>query len=424
MPPSSPRYTCSHAGCPKSYRKPSRLKEHQRSHTGERPFACTTCHKSYLRESHLQAHVRSHLPDSTRPYVCTHDSDCQKRFWTSQHLRVHESTHSGTKIYACLEPGCDEAFSKHHQLRSHVCDVHAPPGTKPYQCDHPSCSKSFSTNQKLRSHLKMHDDRRYTCSHPSCLPPSGSSPAHYPTWTALQSHIRTNHPPTCTHPSCDGRTFASGQNLRAHMKLHEQRDLESLIDQVDSDVDGQTTRPRKRRRGGELGRDWICDIVGCGKDFKSKKALTTHHNVTHLGRRTHVCPHAHCASKFGYKHLLERHLARIHCSSALDETSSEDVSDDYESSEGPILSIESITGQTYEARARANPRLIQCPFPAVEHLMPTSANGAEIDGSSSSAECRHVVSRAYDLTRHLKAEHGLFADRSKVDEWMKAQKRS
>jgi len=305
---------------------------------------------------------------------------------------------------------------------------------------------SFSTNQKLRSHLKTHDDKRYTCSHPSCLGPSGGSPAHYPTWTALQSHIRTNHPPTCTHPSCDGRTFASGQNLRAHLKLHEQRDLEALIDEVDSDVDGQMSRPRKRRRGGELGRDWTCDIVGCGKDFKSKKALTTHHNVTHLGRRTHVCPHAHCASKFGYKHLLERHLARIHCSSALNETSSEDESNDYESSSGddtgsddgdeddssgaaqgredPTLTIESITGQTYEARARANPRLIQCPFPAVEHLMPTSANGAEIHGSSSSADCRHVVSRAYDLTRHLKAEHGLFADRSKVDEWMKAQRSS
>jgi hypothetical protein len=33
--PSNKRYACTHAGCGKSYRKPSRLREHERSHTGE-----------------------------------------------------------------------------------------------------------------------------------------------------------------------------------------------------------------------------------------------------------------------------------------------------------------------------------------------------------------------------------------------------
>jgi len=65
------------------------------------------------------------------------------------------------------------------------------------------------------------------------------------------------------------------------LKLHEQRDLEALIDEVDSDVDGQMSRPRKRRRGGELGRDWMCDIVGCGKDFKSVRPHSIFHS-THL----------------------------------------------------------------------------------------------------------------------------------------------
>ena len=109
------RYKCTHAGCTKAYTKPSRLEEHERSHTGEvgnlqwplisqliaylqRPFLCETCNKSYLRETHLHAHARSHLPESARPFGCP-ESNCEKRFWTTQHLRVHEDMHKGARPY-------------------------------------------------------------------------------------------------------------------------------------------------------------------------------------------------------------------------------------------------------------------------------------------------------------------------------------
>ena len=36
----------------------------------------------------------------------------------------------------------------------------------------------------------------------------------------------------------------------------------------DKDENGEGS-PKKRRRGGELGRDWVCEAEGCGKDFKS-----------------------------------------------------------------------------------------------------------------------------------------------------------
>ena len=35
------------------------------------------------------------------------------------------------------------------------------------------------------------------------------------------------------------------------------------------EADREQVRPKKRRRGGEMGRDWKCEIEGCGKDFKS-----------------------------------------------------------------------------------------------------------------------------------------------------------
>ena len=118
-------------------------------------------------------------------------------------------------------------------------------------------------------------DKRYTCSHLHCLPGPGKDLVYFGTWTALQVHIRKDHPPTCTHPKCDGRTFASQYNLRAHQKLHEQQEAEAQLyraDRADAPEDGtdvEGSQPRKRRRGGELGRDWICDFAGCDKDFKS-----------------------------------------------------------------------------------------------------------------------------------------------------------
>ncbi len=179
----------------------------------------------------------------------------------------------------CAEPGCSSAFSKHHQLRAHICDEHAPPGTKPFPCLHTGCSKSFSTSQHLKTHSKTHNgkrqslswrypeiyfaDKRYTCVHLNCVAEIGGSPVFYTTWSALQHHIRMAHPPTCPHPSCHGKTFTTQKGLRAHEKIHAERDVEAALD---------SEPPRKKRRGGEVGRDWVCDVEGCSKDFKSVSA--------------------------------------------------------------------------------------------------------------------------------------------------------
>lgn len=116
-----------------------------------------------------------------RPFVCERPN-CAKRFWTSQHLRAHQSWHDGAKPYKvrsllcspcfyfpqlighfqCSEADCLEAFAKHHQLRAHTCAVHALPGTKPFICGHNGCTKSFNTNQHLQTHQKIHDG---ACNH-------------------------------------------------------------------------------------------------------------------------------------------------------------------------------------------------------------------------------------------------------------------
>ncbi|KAF8972906.1 hypothetical protein BDZ97DRAFT_1649233 [Flammula alnicola] len=418
------RYRCMFKGCEKAYTKPSRLEEHERSHTGQRPFVCETCGNSYLRETHLHAHARSHLPETSRPFVCERDN-CGKRFWTSQHLQVHHSWHDGAKPYKCNEVNCHEAFAKHHLLRAHVCSEHAPPGTKPYRCEHEGCTKSFDTNQHLKTHQKTHDGKRYTCVHVSCLAGVDDAPTFFPTWSALQSHMRMRHPPTCSHPSCNGRTFANQTNLRAHLKLHEEREADIEMDNgVESD-DNSDQAVRKKRRGGEYFRDWQCEVGDCGKDFKSKKALNTHTNVTHLGKRDFTCDYADCNHSFGYKHLLQRHQAKVHQSvHPVTDFSGEDPSEtEAQGGHEATFDIDMITGNAYAKRAEANvknAKALCCPFPSLQDLTgdPCSVNPA----SHSIAACDYVFSRGYDLRRHLSASHDIMVSKETIDSWVRRQK--
>ncbi|KAI0296094.1 hypothetical protein B0F90DRAFT_1747231 [Multifurca ochricompacta] len=393
-----------------------------------RPFVCTTCNKSYLRETHLQAHVRSHLSKSDRPF----------------HLKAHkEAIHYGEKPFKCSHEGCGAAFLKHHKLRVHMASEHALPGTKPHQCDHGDCTKSFSTKQKLRAHLKVHEEKRYTCVNLICR--AAPELAFYQTWTALQHHIRTAHPPTCPHEECAGRTFSAQRNLRAHLKVHDQRMIEEELEEHEwgSWEDEDDTPPRKRRRRGvEVGRDWECEMEGCAKDFKSKKALMTHHAITHLGRRDFVCAMEGCERAFGYKHILQRHQVRVHGNSRAETEDDEDggelhVDADEESSKaerprpqkrktrhGPPACtsiIDEITGVAYTENATKTKALLKCPHPDMNDLPPAVlAESVRMWGDET--PCEYVFGRAYDLRRHLRAVHGVVLEKEVMDRWARTHR--
>ncbi|KAG6920025.1 hypothetical protein DXG01_010093 [Tephrocybe rancida] len=269
----------------------------------------------------------------------------------------------------------------------------------------------------------------------SCLPQSGTLPTYYRTWTALQHHIRTAHPPACTHESCNGRIFASQKGLRAHQKLHEQREIEEEMAISDAEDADSTQPPRKKRRGGEIGRDWKCDVDGCQKDFKSKKALDTHTNVTHLGRRDHVCPHDSCGQTYGYKHLLQRHLAKAHNTTSADEDTPHDDSDESDWASNvkvprkvtsTSLDIDTITGHSYAQRTRANvanASALLCPYPHLEGITLADDDALLPAPQTSAARaCEYAFSRAYDFRRHLKTAHGATAEKESVEHWVSTQK--
>lgn len=139
-------FQCSECGL--AFAQRSNLRMHKRLHTGERPYMCGICGKTFARSSHLPAHMRTHTGE--KPYICT---ECNHSFITAQQLKNHFRVHTGEKPWKC--DLCDAAFTHSSSLSTHK-KKHT--GQKPYACE--KCKKTFFFSSALDKHMKVHSKSR------------------------------------------------------------------------------------------------------------------------------------------------------------------------------------------------------------------------------------------------------------------------
>ncbi|CAJ0947536.1 unnamed protein product, partial [Mesorhabditis belari] len=104
--------------CGKVNKYLSKALEHQRSHTGEKPFKCPHCRAGFTQRGALTSHIRLHTGE--RPYSCSWE--CGKTFVSSSACKLHEKSHAGEKRYNC--ESCGKLFGKRYHLERHLKTVH------------------------------------------------------------------------------------------------------------------------------------------------------------------------------------------------------------------------------------------------------------------------------------------------------------
>ncbi|OAA69463.1 Zinc finger, C2H2-type/integrase, DNA-binding protein [Cordyceps fumosorosea ARSEF 2679] len=289
---------CTWPGCPKTFNRPARLRDHLNSHTNSRPFKCTYegCDKDYIEDKHLKQHIKA-VHTNERSHVCPREG-CGKTFVTGTRLKRHQAVHEGADRFRCAE--CGQSFRKKETLHKHVLKAHR--GEAPHQCAEPGCDAKFESKGALkRHHQRVHGELKFWCSDCAVSPgPDGSEEKHigFTTQALLQAHMRAEH------QDCMFCEFRSSS--QAEMVAH-----------VDARHSGKTLEDRRAH---------ACDRPGCAKSFTKRSNLRAHQRIAHDGFRF-VCGEVDlagvagldawrnadgCGDKFCTKVRLEDHVRYVH----------------------------------------------------------------------------------------------------------------
>ncbi|KAB0794667.1 hypothetical protein PPYR_11506 [Photinus pyralis] len=278
----------------------SKLKQHMRAHTKERPYKCKICLRGFSMSGNLKRHMMTHTGE--RPHVC---EVCGKGFIQSTTLHNHKKTHikgeiiEGDSNYICSH--CGRGFKRLTRYNTHLLKHNSKivnnqksimEQSANFECTF--CKRTYKTKHLLKAHQLTHGEKSFLCS--DC----GKG---FVTKAALQSHLKVHtgeKPYTCNICS---KSFAHVASFEAHLLIHTGQKPYNCDICKKAFTQLSHLKYHMRTHSGE--RPYICQY--CSKSFALKGNLTVHVR-THTGETPHVCPI--CERGFYDSSSMKKHKRR------------------------------------------------------------------------------------------------------------------